>query len=284
MLQFSGVCKAFLDRDKGKGMVALREVDLTVAEEELVCLVGPSGCGKSTLLNLAAGFDRPTRGSVTLNGLEVERPSPRIGMVFQDPSLFPWLSVLENVALGLRVQGVGRREREERAREMLRLVDLESFERSRPSDLSGGMKQKVAIARTLALDPDILLMDEPFGALDEQARKHMDLELLKIWQRERKTVVFVTHNIEESIVLGSRIVLMGTRPGRVFREWKVDIPRPREIFGKDASTLRQEISGALQQVLSDCGCKRSEVYQPTIIGEIKEESGWRGDKGSSSCR
>ena len=253
-------------------MVAIRDIDLSIEKEDLVCLVGPSGCGKSTLLNLAAGFERPTHGKVLVDGREVEGPSPRIGVVFQEPSLFPWLSVLENVALGLKVQGQPRREREERARQMLELVDLAAFENARPSDLSGGMKQKAVIARTLAMGPDVLLMDEPFGALDEQARKHMDMELLKIWQQERKTVVFVTHNIEEAIVLGNRIVLMSTHPGEIFKEWNVDLPRPRDMFSGEASALRQEISTALQQVLVECGCKRSEIYRPTLIENILEES------------
>lgn len=278
MLQFSGVSKVFTDREKGTGMVALRDVDLTVEREDLVCLVGPSGCGKSTLLDLAAGFERPTRGRVLVDGREVEGPSPRIGVVFQEPSLFPWLTVAENIALGLKVQGWSRREREARTREMLELVDLAAFAGARPSELSGGMKQKVAIARTLALEPDVLLMDEPFGGLDEQARKHMDMELLRIWQRDRKTVVFVTHNIEESIVLGSRIVLMGTRPGRIFRQWEVGLPRPRDPFGPEASALRREVSAALQQVLAECGCKRSETWQQTLISEIKEEREWRESK------
>lgn len=264
MLQFAQLSKVFVNRDKGTGVIALKDIDLKVEENEFLCLVGPSGCGKSTLLNLAAGFDFPTQGTVVINGAEVKGPNPRIGMVFQESSLFPWLSVIENVQFGLKVQGIARQERTRKAREMLELVDLSKFELSRPSDLSGGMRQKVAIARTLVMDPTILLMDEPFGALDEQARKHLDVELLGIWQRRRKTVVFVTHNIEEAIFLGTRIVLMSTSPGRIFREWNVDIARPRDMLGTEVAELRKDISNSLQEVLSGCGCKRIEIFKPIV--------------------
>ncbi len=150
---------------------------------------------------------------------------------------------------------------------MLELVDLSKFEKTRPSDLSGGMRQKVAIARTLVLEPEILLMDEPFGALDEQARKHMDLELLKIWQRQSMTVLFVTHNIEEAIMLGTRIVLLGTNPGHIHQEWQVALPRPRDIFQPETAQFRMEVSRSLQNVLERCGCKRAEVYIPILPTE-----------------
>jgi len=264
VLQFARISKAFVNRDKGTGVIALKDIDLRVEENEFLCLVGPSGCGKSTLLNLAAGFDFPSQGKVMLDGMEVKGPNTRIGMVFQEASLFPWLSVIDNVQFGLKVQGVAKEERKRRAREMLELVDLSKFELSRPSDLSGGMKQKVAIARTLVMDPAILLMDEPFGALDEQARKHLDVELLGIWQRRKKTVVFVTHNIEEAIFLGTRVVLMSTSPGRIFREWNVTIDRPRDMLGKEVAQLRKDISNSLQEVLTGCGCKRVEILKPIV--------------------
>lgn len=264
-LRFENVSKAFVDPASGRGLLALRNVDLTMEDGEFLCVVGPSGCGKSTLLNLAAGFERPSRGKVTLGGEEVTGPHPRIGMVFQEQSLFPWLSVLDNVAFGLRNAGLPRDEARARARGMLEKVDLAKFEKTRPSALSGGMRQKVAIARTLVLEPEVLLLDEPFGALDEQGRKHMDLELLKLWELGGRTFMFITHNIEEAIVLGSRIVLMGTNPGHVHREWKVDLPRPRDLFREDAVRLRREISRSLQGVLSECGCKRTELLAPISI-------------------
>ncbi|MBI0584419.1 MAG: ABC transporter ATP-binding protein [Methanomassiliicoccus sp.] len=268
-LRLENVSKAFTDPLSGKGLLALRNVDLAVEEGEFVCIVGPSGCGKSTLLNLAAGFERPTRGRVTLGGEEVTGPHPRIGMVFQEHGLFPWLSVLDNVAFGLRNAGMPRDRARQRAMEMLEKVDLARFERARPSALSGGMRQKVAIARTLVLEPEVLLLDEPFGALDEQGRKHMDLELLKLWEMGGRTFLFITHNIEEAIALGSRIVLMGTNPGHVHREWSVEVPRPRDLFQEDAVRLRKEISCSLQDVLSECGCKRTELLAPIVIKDTE---------------
>ena len=269
MLRFDNVSKAFVDEESGRGLLALRNVDLSIEEGEFICIIGPSGCGKSTLLNLAAGFERPSRGRVTLDSKEVAGPHPRIGMVFQEQSLFPWLSVLDNVAFGLRNAGMPRAEARSRARDMLEMVDLARFERTRPSALSGGMRQKVAIARTLVLEPEVLLLDEPFGALDEQGRKHMDLELLKLWEGGGRTFLFITHNIEEAIVLGSRIVLMGTNPGHVKREWRVDLPRPRDLFREDTVRLRKEISRSLQDVLAECGCKRTELLAPIEIKDME---------------
>lgn len=269
MLRFDNVSKAFVDPASGRGLLALRNVNLSVEENEFLCVVGPSGCGKSTLLNLAAGFERPSRGKVTLGGEEVRGPHPRIGMVFQEQSLFPWLSVLDNVAFGLRNAGMPRTEARSKAREMLEKVDLAKFERARPSALSGGMRQKVAIARTLVLEPEVLLLDEPFGALDEQGRKHMDLELLKLWDSGGRTFMFITHNIEEAIALGSRIVLMGTNPGHVHREWHVALPRPRDLFREDSVQLRKEISSSLQNVLAECGCKRTELLAPIEIKDLE---------------
>ncbi len=262
LLRFSDVSKAFVNRETGKGLLALKGIDLSVEEGEFLCLIGPSGCGKSTLLNLAAGFEKPSRGHVNLRDNEVIGPTPRVGVVFQEYSLFPWLSVLENVEFGLKNQGMPKASRREKARAMLDLVDMSNFETARPSNLSGGMRQKVAIARTLVLEPEILLMDEPFGALDEQARKHMDLELLKIWQQKHMTVVFVTHNIEEAIMLGTRIVLLGTNPGYIHQEWRVTLPRPRDIFQSETVRLRMDISHSLQNVLQKCGCRRAEIYLP----------------------
>jgi ABC-type nitrate/sulfonate/bicarbonate transport system ATPase subunit len=262
-LELRQVTKTFGDT------TVIHGVDLQVADGEFCVFVGPSGCGKSTLLNLAAGFERPSRGRVTLDGKEVAGPHPRIGMVFQEQSLFPWLSVLDNVAFGLRNAGMPRAEARSRARDMLEMVDLARFERTRPSALSGGMRQKVAIARTLVLEPEVLLLDEPFGALDEQGRKHMDLELLKLWEGGGRTFLFITHNIEEAIVLGSRIVLMGTNPGHVKREWRVDLPRPRDLFREDTVRLRKEISRSLQDVLAECGCKRTELLAPIEIKDME---------------
>jgi len=240
--ELRNVSKVFTDPRSGKGLVALKDVDLAVEEGEFLCLVGASGCGKSTTLNLLAGFESPSRGEVLFRGERVRGPSPARGVVFQESSLYPWMSVLKNVMFSLQ----GEERQEERAMEQLRLVGLEDFAHSRPNDLSGGMKQRVAIARTLAMGPELLLMDEPFGSLDEQTRRKLDTEVLNLWQRERKTVVFVTHNIDEALILGTRVVLMSASPGRIEREWRIDEPWPRDLASKDMIRIKGEIISMLQ--------------------------------------
>ena len=207
---------------------ALRQVDLELPDGSFTCLLGPSGCGKSTLLNMIAGFVPPSTGTISVGGRRVEGPGIDRGVVFQEYALFPWRTVLENVAFGPTVRRVNRAERLATARHYLRLVGLEDREGVFPSQLSGGMKQRVAIARALANDPAVLLMDEPFGALDAQTRETLQEELLTIWQAERKTVVFVTHSIDEAVFLADRVVVMGTRPGLVREVIEIEIERPRE--------------------------------------------------------
>jgi NitT/TauT family transport system ATP-binding protein len=196
-------------------VVALQSIDLSVGEREFVSIVGPSGCGKSTLLYLVGGFIRPTTGEIRLRDRPVTGPGPDRGIVFQRYSLFPWLKVCDNIAYGLVEQGMPRADRERIVDEHVRLVHLEGFENRYPRELSGGMQQRVAIAQTLACNPDILLMDEPFGALDAQTRRILQDELRRIWLRSAKTVLFVTHDVEEAVALGTRIVVMGARPGRI---------------------------------------------------------------------
>jgi NitT/TauT family transport system ATP-binding protein len=196
-------------------VVALQAIDLSVGEHEFVSIVGPSGCGKSTLLYLVGGFIRPTTGEIKLRDRIVTGPGPDRGIVFQRYSLFPWLTVRGNIAYGLEEQGVARVERERIVDEHVHLVHLDGFEDRYPRELSGGMQQRVAIAQTLACNPDILLMDEPFGALDAQTRRILQDELRRIWRRGTKTVLFVTHDVEEAVALGTRIVVMGARPGRI---------------------------------------------------------------------
>jgi NitT/TauT family transport system ATP-binding protein len=225
-LRCKGITKAFAGR--GKSVLALDDVSVEVGAGELVSIVGPSGCGKSSLLSIIGGFLAPTEGEVLVDGRPVREPGPERGIVFQDYSLFPWKTVLGNVAYGLRRQNLSRRASRERAREYLRLVGLDAAEDRYPHELSGGMKQRVAIARTLAPDPEILLMDEPLGALDALTRARLQDEILRIWERDRKTMVFVTHSIEEAILLSDRIYVLSGQPGAVRTEIHVDIDRPRD--------------------------------------------------------
>jgi ABC-type nitrate/sulfonate/bicarbonate transport system ATPase subunit len=211
----------------GQPTRALEPTNISIGDNDFVTILGPSGCGKSTLLRLVAGLDTPTTGRIVLDGQPVHHPGPDRGMVFQSYTLFPWLTIAENVAFGLREKGVPVRERVEIVRQWLERVGLTSFAHHYPKQLSGGMQQRTAIARALANNPAILLLDEPFGALDNQTRALMQELLLGIWERERKTVLFVTHDIEEAIFLASRVVVMTARPGRIKADIRVDLAYPR---------------------------------------------------------
>jgi NitT/TauT family transport system ATP-binding protein len=206
---------------------AVQDVSLSIAPGEFVCVLGPSGCGKSTLLGALAGHWTPSRGSICVDGTPVAGPHPDRGLVFQQHTLFPWKKVLDNVAFGLKMQGVGRRERRERARELLGLVGLAGFEDRYPIQLSGGMQQRVEIARVLINHPRVMLMDEPFGALDAQTRLKMQELLLDVWARVNTTIIFITHDIDEALFLADRILVMSPRPGRIIDEIRLDFPRPR---------------------------------------------------------
>ncbi|AWP73973.1 ABC transporter ATP-binding protein [Bordetella bronchiseptica] len=223
---------------------ALDQIDLQVAEGEFIALLGPSGCGKSTLLNLIAGFEAPSAGELRVGGDAVERPGPERGVVFQEAALFPWLNVWENVVFGPRIAGLPRREYAARAEEMLEITGLSAFKRHLPVQLSGGMRQRVGIARVLTLGSRVLLMDEPFGALDAQTRLTMQELLLSVWQTLRTTVVFVTHDIDEAILLADTIYVMSARPGRIATRIEVPIERPRSldlITGEVFNGLKREI-------------------------------------------
>ena len=208
-------------------MVALNGVSLDIADNEFVCVVGPSGCGKSTLLNIIAGLLEPTSGAVYVDGKKVEGTGVERGVVFQQYALFPWLTVKKNVEFGLKLKNLPKDEIEEIAVKYIRMVDLEKFANAYPKELSGGMKQRVAIARAYAVNPEVLLMDEPFGALDAQTRTQLQSELLKTWEEERKTCFFITHDVEEAIILAQRVVIMSARPGRIKEIVNIDIPHPR---------------------------------------------------------
>lgn len=224
---------------EGGDVRVLEDIALGVREGEFVCILGPSGCGKSTLLNIVAGFLPPTAGSVRIDGEEVRGPDPRRIFVFQERGVFPWLTVEGNIGFGLGK--LPRDERERRIAHYVRLVGLEGFEKAYPHELSGGMKQRVEVARALAVDPDVLFLDEPFGALDSITRLVMRGELLRIWQTEQKTILFVTHDIEESVQLADRVVVMTARPARIRRIVPTDLPHPRDLSSRRYLELRDGI-------------------------------------------
>jgi NitT/TauT family transport system ATP-binding protein len=231
-------------RSAERTVIALRDIELTVAPGQLVCLLGPSGCGKSTLLNAVAGFLRPSSGRVVVGDRPVTGPGPDRGMVFQEYALFPWMTVVDNVAFGLRADRSRRMRRAEarrRALELLALLGLTDFADRFPKDLSGGMRQRVAIARVLAIDPPVLLMDEPFGALDALTRRSLQDQLLELWTTLRKTILFVTHSIDESLYLADRIVVMTYRPGTIRRDVVVELPRPRDPTSAGFNALKREL-------------------------------------------
>jgi len=226
---------------------ALDDVTLRIAEGEFVCLVGPSGCGKSTLLNIIAGLEHPDRGTVKADGEAVDEPGPHRLMMFQESALFPWLTVLGNVLFGLKLSNsMSAAERREKAEYFLELVGLKRFMHSNIHELSGGMKQRVALARALAPNPSVLLMDEPFGALDALTREQLYGDIQRIWSQHRKTIVFVTHNVREAVCLGDRVILFSPHPGRIREEFAIPLPRPRDINSVDLARFATEITGVLK--------------------------------------
>ncbi|PXX43960.1 ABC transporter ATP-binding protein [Undibacterium pigrum] len=234
-----GVNKIFKTADKE--VVALRDINLEIPEGQFVCLLGPSGCGKSTLLNAIAGFSLPTSGHIIANGQKVNAPGPDRGMVFQEYALFPWMTVEQNIAFGLEIKGMGKAEIQQRVASLLAMLGLSDFKARFPKDLSGGMRQRVAIARVLALDSPIMLMDEPFGALDALTRSNLQDELLRIWSELKKTIIFVTHSIEEAIYLADRIIVMTYRPGTVKKDLIVELPRSRDPSSTGFNALKREL-------------------------------------------
>ncbi|BCJ68851.1 ABC transporter ATP-binding protein [Polymorphospora rubra] len=240
-VRLDGVSKAY---GRGKSaLLALDKVSLDARRGEFVCLLGASGCGKSTLLSLVAGLDAASGGTIDTGG-------HRVSLMFQEPALFPWLTVAKNVEIAMRLRGVGRDERRRRAEELLETVRLTGFARKRPHELSGGMRQRVALARALAQDADVLLMDEPFGALDAMTRDILHDELERIWRERSLTVLFVTHNVREAVRLGDRVILLSSRPGRIIEDFPVDQPRPRRIDSPEVAELAATITDRLRTEVS----------------------------------
>ncbi len=253
-IQIKNVSKTFVNKEDKSSYTVFENIDLEVQTGEFISLLGPSGCGKSTLLNIIAGLDNASNGEVKAGDKLITSPGTDRGVVFQEAALMPWMSVLENVMFALKKK-MGKDEAKKRAIEYLKLVHLSKFINSYPHELSGGMKQRVSIARALAMDPSVLLMDEPFGALDEQTRSTLHKEVQYIWETTRKTILFVTHNIRESILLSDRIILMGTRPGGIIGEFKVDIPRPRKQASTEFVELEEKImaqlAGEIEKVMRE---------------------------------
>jgi len=247
-LEAKNIGKSFVTSDgkESQTIAAIEDINLSIDEGQFVCLVGPSGCGKTTLLNILAGLDKPTEGEVILDGHPVSGTGPDRCMVFQENALFPWLKVIDNVEFGLKMKGVEKAKRHEQAMHYLEMMQLVKFADAYTFQLSGGMKQRVAIARALVMDPEVLLMDEPFAALDSQTRDLLLVELQLIWAKTKKTIVFITHNITESVCLGDKVVVFSKRPGRVRKEVTVNYRRPRLPEDENLRTFHRQIVDAMQ--------------------------------------
>jgi NitT/TauT family transport system ATP-binding protein len=247
-VELRDVWKEFVKRDRR--VEALQAIDLTIAPKAFTAILGPSGCGKSTLLNMVAGFEAPTRGEVIANGAVVTAPSPKRAVVFQEPALFPWYSVYDNVVFGPKTQGRPPGEYRPRAEQILEQVGLQGFASHYPAELSGGMKQRVGIARVLVMEPEVLLMDEPFGSLDAQTRTLMQELLLSVWERHHQTVLFITHDIEEALLLADSVCVMTARPGRMKKRIAVELARPRTIEATTSpvfNDLKREVLALIRE-------------------------------------
>ena len=245
-ISLNGVYKAYYsDRRMTEARVVLNDININIEEGEFVSIIGPSGCGKTTVLNLLAGFERPTKGSVTYNGKEITGPSPQRGVVFQEYSLFPWMSVQKNIELALECNKVPEKLRTDMAFDALKKVGMGCSADSRPNTLSGGMKQRVAIARLLAMDSDVFLMDEPFSALDEQTRHKLDEDIVDLWKEKKKTVVFVTHSVEEAIMVSTRIIMLSNSPGRIIGEWDLSKRSSKDPALPENVRLKKEIMDSM---------------------------------------
>lgn len=243
MITLENINKSFQKNEKDQ--IILEDINLNVNKGEFLCIVGPSGCGKTTLLRMIAGLDFPSKGRILEGESEISGPSRDRGYVFQQYSLFPWLNVLENVTFGLEIKGMEEKERQKKAREYLEMVGLSEYETSYPKELSGGMKQRVAIARSLVNDPKVLLMDEPFSALDVQTRHKLQEELVRIWNEEQKTIIFVTHNVDEAVFLADRVIVLGRNPGKIIKSFEIKLKRIRDRNSRSYIEIKQEITSYL---------------------------------------
>ena len=245
-LKLRDISKTFTS-EKGEKIESLSSISLDIENQEFVCLLGPSGCGKTTLLRIIAGLDHASAGTVELGGTVIDQPNPQLAMIFQEYSLYPWRTVVANIGFGLEIRKIPAEERHSIVQKYVEIVGLKGFENSYPYELSGGMRQRVAVARALAVDPSILLMDEPFGALDAQTRNLLQHELLEIWEKTRKTILFVTHSVDEAVFMADRIVVLTPRPGRICEVIPIECTRPRDRTGVEFAKVRRYVLDLINQ-------------------------------------
>lgn len=246
-LELAGISKTFGDNRTGHVVQVLEDIQYRIEKGSFVSIIGPSGCGKTTLLKIVAGLEEASAGRVLLDGREICHETDRIGLVFQEYALFPWRTSLQNVEMGLEIMGVEKMERRAAAMEYVKMFGLSGFENRYPRELSGGMQQRVAIARTLITNPRVVLMDEPFGSLDSQTRNDLQEFLLQLWQKRGETIIFVTHNVDEAVFLSDQIVVLSSRPGRIIEQFEVDCPRPRDRTSPESNETRRAVLRALDE-------------------------------------
>jgi NitT/TauT family transport system ATP-binding protein len=240
-LEILGISKTFAGRNPGESVHVLENLQHRIENGRFVSIIGPSGCGKTTLLRIIAGLERASSGRVLLNDKELVQGSEEIGLVFQEYALFPWRTTLQNIEMGLEIKGVDKEKRRSTAMEYINMFNLGGFEHRYPKELSGGMKQRAAIARTLVMNPRVVLMDEPFGSLDSQTRNGLQEFLLGVWERRRDTILFVTHNVDEAVFLSDQIIVLSKRPARIVKTFEVGLPRPRDRTGQECNEIRREV-------------------------------------------
>jgi len=246
-LEFLGISKTFTGKNPGESVHVLEKIQHRVENGRFISIIGPSGCGKTTLLRIIAGLEKASAGKALLDGKELVQGSEDVGMVFQEYALFPWRTTLQNIEMGPEIKGVDKEERRSTAMDYIKMFDLSGFENRYPRELSGGMKQRVAIARTLIMNPRVVLMDEPFGSLDSQTRNALQEFLLRIWQKRADTIIFVTHNVDEAVFLSDEIVVFSKRPARIIKILKIEYPRPRDRTSEECNKIRRDVLKILEE-------------------------------------